>query len=315
MKISLVILTCNRRDGVGSLLKSIELQSVCPDEIIVVDNDSTDGTADFISSHFSNVLVVSLPKNLGASGRNEGIRKATGEVIVTLDDDVFFADEDSIKKIKEIFTKDNELSVLNFQILDGDKNIIPFNWFHPYKMEDYAHKSFITDYISEGAVCFRKNVFDTVGYYPEEFFISHEGPDLAYRLLDAGYNIYYSPDVKVIHKCSTEHRVSWRNTYYDTRNQIWLAVRNLPVISAMFYIIYRLITTFLFSLRRRQLNWYFKAVLDGFKGIRRELYYRKPISKNTIKKIKYIRKNNPGVIYKISSFIKKTNSINKKFSK
>jgi len=316
MKTSLVILTCNRRESVCSLLENIHQQNQMPNEIIVVDNNSSDGTSDSIKTHFKKVILVRLPENMGASGRNEGIKRATGDIIVTLDDDVFFADSDGISNIKKIFRQEKEVAVLNFQILDGEtKKLISFNWFHPYKMEDYANKTLITDYISEGAACFRKEVFDAVGYYPEEFFISHEGPDLAYRLLDAGYNIYYSPTIKVIHKCSTEHRVTWRNTYYDTRNQIWLAVRNLPFARAVCHVIYRLCTTFLFALRRKQLKWYFKAVFDGFRGIKYELRYRKPISKETIDKIREIRRNNPSLIYKISSFIKRTGSINEKFAK
>lgn len=297
-----------------SLLKSFEQQNKIPDEIIVVDNDSNDGTSEYLKTHFDNINLVRLTKNKGVSGRNEGIKRASGDIIITLDDDVFFSDSSSIATIEKIFSKKKNISVLNFRILDGaTKEIIAFNWFHPYRMEDYANKSFITDYISEGAVAFKREVFNIVGYYPEEFFISHEGPDLAYRLMDAGFEIYYSSDVSVIHKCSTEHRVSWRNTYYDTRNQIWLAVRNLPFCKAILHVFYRLLTTFLFALRRKQLKWYFKAVFNGFKGIKDELRYRKPISKETIRKIRKIRKNNPGFIYKISSFIRRTNSINKKF--
>jgi GT2 family glycosyltransferase len=316
MKISLVILTCNRKSSISLLLESIEQQNRIPDEVIVVDNDSEDGTSDYVKTHFEKVVLVRLPQNMGASGRNEGIKRATGDVIITLDDDVFFSGPSGVEDIEKIFGERKEISVLNFQILDGQTGeIIPFNWFHPYKMEDYADKELLTDYISEGAVCFRKEVFDTVGYYPEEFFISHEGPDLAYRLLDNGYGIHYSPEVKVLHKCSTEHRVTWRNTYYDTRNQIWLAVRNLPFTKAALHITYRLLTTFLFALRRKQLNWYFKAVFDGFTGIKSELRYRKPISKETIRKIREIKKNNPRIFYKISSFIKRTKSINSKFGK
>ncbi len=221
MKISLVILTCNRKDSIASLLESINEQVRFPDELIVVDNASSDGTREHIADHFETVKIIRLPENMGASGRNAGIKVATGDVIITLDDDVFFADPGGIDKIEKIFATEKEIAVLNFQILDGQtRKMISFNWFHPYKMEEFADKKLITDYISEGAACFRREVFDSVGYYPEEFFISHEGPDLAYRLLNADFAIYYSPEVKVIHKCSTEHRVTWRNTYYDTRNQI-----------------------------------------------------------------------------------------------
>ncbi|WP_028585952.1 glycosyltransferase family 2 protein [Desulfogranum mediterraneum] len=314
MNISLVVLTCNRKDSVIPLLKSLEEQTRYPEEVIVVDNNSTDGTSDCIKQQFKFVRLVRLEENRGASGRNEGIKRAGGDLVITLDDDVFFAERCGIEKIEQIFETNRDVSVLNFQILDGEhQKIIPFNWFHPYEMERYADQHLLTDYISEGAVCFRREVFAVVGFYPEEFFISHEGPDLSYRLLDNDFSIEYSPEIKVIHRCSTEHRVTWRNTYYDTRNQIWLAIRNLPFFRALAHIFYRLFTTFLFALMRRQLRWYLKAVYDGFRGIGSELKYRKPISKNTVSKIRNIRKHKPGVGYKIMSFVKRVNLINKTF--
>ena len=316
MKITLVNLTCNRKDSIEALLQSIKKQYLQPDEIIVVDNNSKDGTFSYISKRFPGVIILQLEKNMGAAGRNEGIKRATGNIIVTLDDDVFFAESNGIERINQIFRQEEEIAVLNFKILDDEtRKILPFNWFHPYKIEDHSDRNFITDYISEGAVAFRKEIFDKVGYYPEEFFISHEGPDLAYRILDAGYDIYYSSYISVVHKCSTVHRVKWRNTYYDTRNQIWLAVRNLPFFRAIFHIAYRLITTLLFSLKRKQLKWYIKAVIDGFMGIKKELQYRKPISRDTVRQLKKIRKNKPGVVYNILSFMKRAKSINEKFTR
>lgn len=314
MTVSLIILTCNRKDSVSALLSDIKRQVRQPDEIIVVDNNSSDGTSAYLAMSFPEVQAVKLEKNMGAAGRNEGIKRARGEIIVTLDDDVFFGDTGGIKKIVEIFKKNKDIVALNFKILDHEtRDLLSFNWFHPYKMEDYADTDFITDYISEGAVAFRREIFDRVGYYPKEFFISHEGPDLAYRILDAGYNIHYSPDIEVLHKCSTQHRDSWRNTYYDTRNQIWLAVRNLPFLKAALHIGYRLVTTFLFAVRRKQLSWYFKAVFDAIKEIKTEVRYRKPISKATLRRLKEIRKNRPGLWYQFGSFLKRTRLLHDKF--
>ena len=315
-QISLVILTCNRKNTLSDLLNEIRHQTYQPSEVIIVDNNSNDGTYSMVGSKYPDIKIIKLSQNIGCAARNIGIRSALGDIIVTLDDDVFFKDHTAIAKVNKIFLRNSKINVLNFKILDYyTHQLLSFNWFHPYNMENYCDSEFVTDYISEGAVAFRRTVFDAAGYYPEDFFLSHEGPDLAYRILDSGFDIHYSPEIEVLHKCSSIQRDPWRNTYYDTRNQIWLAVRNLPFFSATFHICYRLFTTFLFGLRRRHLRWYFKAVFDGFNGIPHQKKFRRPISRSTQLRLKEIRRNKPGLLYQASSFTKRTRSINEKFAR
>lgn len=315
LSISLVILTCNRKESVIAALKHLLRQKRQPDEIIVVDNHSSDGTDSYIGEHFKSVKLLRMDRNLGCAGRNHGIKAARGDVVVTLDDDIFFEHADSLARLENLFQKDRRLIALNFKVLDFEtKEMLAFNWFHPYKMEEYCDRSFITDYISEGAVAFRRAIFEEVGYYPEVFFISHEGPDLAYRILDSGYDLNYSSEISVLHRCATNQRASWRNTYYDTRNQIWLAVRNLPFADAVLHIAYRVLTTFMFAVRRRQLGWYVKAIWDGFTGIRSQLAFRHPVQKATLRRIKKIQAHKPGFLYKVPSFWRRTKAINQKFS-
>lgn len=314
ISISLVILTCNRKESIIASLEDLLLQKRQPDEIIVVDNHSSDDTDTYIREHFESVKLLRMEQNIGCAGRNHGIKVARGEIVVTLDDDIFFEDSESLCKLEKLFQKDPRIVVVNFKVLDFEtREMLAFNWFHPYKMEEYWDRSFPTDYISEGAVAFRKQIFHEVGYYPEAFFISHEGPDLAYRILDSGYELNYSPQIGVLHRCDKNQRTSWRNTYYDTRNQIWLAVRNLPFRYAMVHIIYRTMTTFLFAVRRRQLGWYAKAIWDGFAGIGKQLQFRHPIRIATMRRIRRIQAHKPGFLYKIPSFLRRTRAINQKF--
>ena len=203
--------------------------------------------------------------------------------------------------------------VINFKILyHGTKELIPFNWFHPRPFETHSQTAFETDYISEGAAAFRKKIFATVGYYPEDFFISHEGYDLAYRLLDRKFKIIYSPDIEVYHKISRVQRESWRNSYYDTRNYIWLIIKYYPPLSACRHLLYRLCTTFLFALRRGQPHWYLLALRDAIRGLPIQLRKRQVLGTRTTAKLKEIRRYAPGLGYKIGSFIGRTAALNKR---
>lgn len=305
--ITVSILTCNRKDTILELIDNITKQtSTNKIEIIVVDNASTDGTVKDISKYYPNIRCVSLTNNIGCAGRNVGIKLARGKYVVTLDDDVFFNNENELEKIFNYFESHSDVHVINFKILYFDtKKLIPFNWFHPRSYEDYANDTFPTDYISEGAVAFRKEIFEHVGSYPDDFFLSHEGYDLAYRIIDYGYNIIYCHEIEVLHKCSTNQRLAWRNTYYDTRNYFWLLVRYFSLWELAKLIPFRLLTTFVFALRRWQLKVYVHALHDSIQGLPRQISKRKVLSRRSKNKIKEIRSLNTSFCKRIVLFLRK----------
>ena len=86
--VSVVIITWNRKDDVLESVQSIYKQNYQNVEVVVVDNGSTDGTADALAQVFPAVKIVTLNRNTGVSeGRNLGVAAATGEVIFFLDSD------------------------------------------------------------------------------------------------------------------------------------------------------------------------------------------------------------------------------------
>lgn len=312
---SFVVLTCNRKVMVLALLKELFKQKRIENvEIIVVDNASEDKTNEAIAYLYPNVKLIRLKRNVGCAGRNEGIKKARGEVVITLDDDVFLHRKDEAERIISCFNNHPEVSAINFKILfPHNKEIIPFNWFHPRDYNEFGNKTFETDYISEGAVAFRKKIFENVGYYPEEFFISHEGPDLAYRIIGSGNKIIYSGGIEVLHKCSLQQRSSWRNTYYDTRNYFWLLYRHFPISVFVGQSVFRAITMFVFAIRRNQVKWYLRAIKDSFSGIHRQLPHRAVLSKSSLKRIRDIRSQQVSYFKKLKFFFKKISEQNKQY--
>ena len=85
-KASVIIVTCNHRKYMKNCLSSVLANN--PLEIIVVDNCSTDGTAEFIEENFPQVRLIKSSKNLGYSGGNNvGVRCAKGKYVVILNPD------------------------------------------------------------------------------------------------------------------------------------------------------------------------------------------------------------------------------------
>lgn len=278
------------------LLDSLTALSRVVHEVIVVDNCSEDATEQMVRSHAARPTYVRLARNIGAAARNHGLKKATADIVVTLDDDIIGLDEQAIGKLAGLFEKNPRLGAVNFQILDyftGQQ----CNWVHHKKEEEYADTMFPTFEITEGAAAFRRSAVESAGYYADDFFLSHEGPDLAYRMLDKGYEIYYFGNITVRHRHENAGRKAWYNYYYDTRNLFWLAARNFPVPYAIRYVSRGVAAMLIYSLRDRYFVHWIRGVRDGLTGIARAARNRKVLHPKTMRVIEEINQDRPNLIY------------------
>ncbi|MDE6575478.1 MAG: glycosyltransferase, partial [Muribaculaceae bacterium] len=89
MKISVIVLTCNQRELTMQCLRSLaKFFAEDDNELILVDNGSSDGTADKVRKTFPEVRIIELGENRGvAAGRNIGLAAAKGEYLMILDND------------------------------------------------------------------------------------------------------------------------------------------------------------------------------------------------------------------------------------
>lgn len=293
---TIVVLTYNREKYLKQQLPSLNMLS--NSEVIIVDNCSESNYSEKLSSEYKNTRVIRLDKNYGAVGRNYGIEAAKGKYIVTLDDDVWGITNDSLLRLKAIFEENSLVHGICFKVLDEGTGEIS-NWCHHCDPLLFSEKTFDTYAISEGAIAFKREIFDEVGLYPIEFFISHEGPDLAFRALKAGKRIIYCPDVVVIHAHAAEGRKNWRRYYYDTRNLIWLAYRNYSFRMFTTRFPLQILAMLAFSIRDGFIKYYLKAVIDAIKGLNQFKGTRMPINATIYKKIKEIDENKPPLTYYI----------------
>lgn len=306
LKVALSILTHNRCSTLLELLNSVKAIADIFQEVILIDNCSTDGTGDMVRNDFPEMTYVLLHKNIGASARNIGLKHSAADIIITLDDDVIGLTDDSINYVARLFESNPSLGAVNFQIRDYFTGDI-CNWVHHKKEEDYADKEFPTYEITEGAVAFRKAALEKAGYYADDFFLSHEGPDLAYRILDRGYDISYSGKIIVRHRHETSGRKSWYNYYYDTRNLFLLAARNFPLNHALKYVARGMSVMMIYSVRDGFFLYWLKGIKDGISGIKGAMRDRKVLNAQIMHFIKSIDKSRPNIMYLLSKrFFKKS---------
>lgn len=214
--ISIVIITCNREKELKIALESCLKFADMDCEIIIVDNNSTDGTRHMIE-HFvvpshNNINIRSyfMNKNLGVAGaRNHGLKMANSRVVFFLDDDAYFAEHSQglsyaynyLQNHSNVFALAAEINDLkkNCMLKEQSDRIKPKNVF-----------SFI------GAChCIRKDYVKTKDLYPAQLFYGAEERYACLSAYKEGYDVEYCEDIKVIHNPSNLTRAS---RYENIRN-------------------------------------------------------------------------------------------------
>jgi GT2 family glycosyltransferase len=295
--ISVAILNYQRRDVLRRALEAVCAQRLDqPWEVIAVDNASTDGSADMVRAQFPHVRVVELAENVGAAGRNAGVRAARSPLVVTLDNDVLLTEPDDLARVLEFFGRSRRAAVVNFMILGPDGALSRRDWCHPRDPDAWWEREFLTDYVLEGASACRREAFLAAGGYWPPLFIGHEGWDLGLRLVNAGWEMHYTPAVRVRHLVESSARPGGRIYYTFTRNAIWVALRNHRPGAAAASIARDLALMAFTAARAGHLRAYARGLRDGVAGSRRALATRQPLTRRARRRLRRIRALEPGLV-------------------
>ncbi|MBK8015277.1 MAG: glycosyltransferase [Betaproteobacteria bacterium] len=290
--VTIVVLTYNRWDCLRVMLAELRAIADLVHEVIVVDNHSTDGTADLLSRDFPEFVHVRTERNLGVSARNLGIARATGATIITLDDDLLGLSPESLALVESEFAAHPELGALNFRVIDYYTRRV-CNWVHHRNSTD-SDQRFLSYEITEGAVAFRREAFVRSGGYYPRYFIGHEGPDLAFRMMNSGFTVEYDGRVSVLHKHEESTRTTWRFYYFDTRNHIWLVVRNMPLGYGIWFLVRGLGAMAAYSLRDGYFPWFAAGVHDAMVDLPAVIRTREVWTHRTLDLCRDIDRHRPG---------------------
>ncbi len=182
------------------------------------------------------VRSIALPKDVGIpAGRNAGVPDARGELLFFLDDDASLAADDALTRVAAKFD-DRDLGLLQLRVVPRSGGRPRRDWIPRLRAGDPARSSEVTA-VWEGAVAIRRGVFEQVGGWPAEFRHAHEGIDLAWRVMDAGYRVLYAGDVAALHPAQAEPMPHAYSFYFGARNRVWLARRHLPFPLGAIYVV------------------------------------------------------------------------------
>ncbi len=220
-EIAVVMLTrADRPAELARAIASVRAQQQVDLELVLVVNGGHPPKPDP-----SDRLVV-LPENEGIpGGRNVGAAAADAQLIMFLDDDAELLDPGLLAAVVDRFKADPRLGAMAIRLVDEDGHT---QHRHVPRVGAWSAENSgpVTHFI--GAACVvRASTFHEVGGFDPRFFYAMEESDLSWRLLDAGWSIWYSADLKAFHPRTAPSR-HHRHAMLTARNRLWMAWRSLP---------------------------------------------------------------------------------------
>lgn len=238
--VSVVVPNWNGVDVIGACLDSLLAQSYLPAEIIVVENGSVDGSADFITTSYPKVKLIKEPINLGfAGGVNVGIKAAKSDYVWLFNNDAV-AKPDCLANLIATATKNNADITSAVILSDSGKTIdsdgdvytiygLPFPRHRGLPAGSVSKKDEPIFSASGGASLYKKSLFKEIGYFEESFFAYYEDIDLSMRAQMQKKSIWLSHKAVVLHATShTSNKIPGFGREMAIRNSIYIFWRDLP---------------------------------------------------------------------------------------
>lgn len=252
MKLSIILVNWKTRDITRDALVSIYKETKGIDfEIIVIDNNSQDGSVEMIKQDFPQAILVENKDNLGfGKANNQALKIAKGDYLMFLNTDILVLDG-AINKLVEYLDKNSDVIMVGPRLLNKDltfqhacRRSLPNptnSFFHLFGLAKIFKNSKVinsykkynidpeitgpTEALSGAAMMFRRQVYIEVGGFDEMFFMYGEDLDFCKRIIDRGWQTVYVSYAKIIHfggQSSGQRKVKSLINFYQA---MWIYYR------------------------------------------------------------------------------------------
>lgn len=328
--LSIIIPCHNGQQYIDRCLKSILKDKAGKYEIIVINDFSQDKTQTVLRKYAKSktVQIINKGENIGpAKARNLAVKLAKSKYLLFLDADTELVTK-NLREIPEKFKKNRSLGAVQVKILKGKTNqtetaghFLSFAGF-PYEIgvneDERKWRSELDIFAGRSAgLAVRKDVFEKVGGFDEDYFIYGEETDLCWRIRLAGYNIIYFPEITIRHfgKSTLNKKNTFRIFYEGAKNNTANIIKNskIPVI---FYVLPLHIFSWLAISLLEIFKFRFKTSFSVWKGLWWNLCHIAKILKKRalVNKLTKVKLKNKTLFGKTSLFtlIKKGGALAKK---
>ncbi len=296
---SIIIVSFNTKDILRRCLDTMKTYLGKYDhEIIVVDNDSRDGTQDMLKKDFPGIELVENSENLGfAKAVNTGLRRASGEILGLINSDIVFI-EDVFEGLWNLFAENPDIGLAGCRLLNDDGTVQKSAYRrYPGLVEEIIEYGNLSDlalrlslpvrysltldehrrdqgvaHLKGACLFFRRDVLRKVGYLDERFFMYREETDYCKRIHDAGYRVYYLASASVIHlhKVSSEKLADKGIRFRLKSHYQYLFKHRGPIEALLLYAIITCVSSIRYTLDRLKGKdgLYYSMILKWHLGIR-----------------------------------------------
>ncbi len=222
--VTVVVVTWNALPWLERCLESVRGQ-----DVIVVDNGSSDGTLDLVRERFGDVRVIEQENRGMGGGNNTGMRAARGRYFFLLNSDAWVVG-DGLRRLVEFADAHPEAAVVGPKLVNTDGTLQPSvrgeptlwrlateylfirklaprsTLLNPLYAGGFDHASTReVDWVSGAALLVRRDAADAVGLFDESFFLFSEEVDWMTRFRRAGWSVLFSPGAEVVHVGGASH--------------------------------------------------------------------------------------------------------------
>jgi GT2 family glycosyltransferase len=308
-KVSIIVVNYNGGEIVRACLEVLLRQGYEAREVIVVDNNSCDGSLNEIQrimkkDSTDSFKLISLNENIGFAGANlEGLKYFNGEYIALLNPDAT-ADSFWLGELVNAMESRPEVGICASKMIANGSNVIDsagdgysttlkgFKKGEGRESELFSRQEYVFGACA-GAALYRKRMIEEIGFLDKDFFLIHEDTDLNFRAQLAGWKVCYVPTAIVYHKVrSSIGLMSDMAVYYTLRNSEFVRIKNVPLgvfIRCFPEFIIGIVTEFVyFAIMHKHFRLYLKAKIDAIRMLPKMLKKREAVLKNRKVSNKYL---------------------------
>ena len=279
-RVSVVVVSYNVRSHLERCLSVLEGG---PDEVIVVDSASTDGSASLVRERFPGVRLIDLATNDGyGAAANAGIGAAGGDYLLVMNADAWPVGN-AVERLAEFVAAEDGVGVAGPRLLNEDSSLqrsvrgFPtlwrlateyffLRWLAPRSRQlnsfygaGFDHETIHdADFLVGAALLLRRRAVEVVGGFDPGFFMFNEEVDLCYRIRKAGWRVTFFPGAEFVHVGGASTRLDWNRMYREQiRAHLLFVAKHYGPRQA--------------ERARRMLVWAFRIRALVFRGERRRL--------------------------------------------
>lgn len=282
MKLAVAILTWNRAEQLARALESVLAQTRVPDQIVVVDSNSSDHTQRLLRERFPQVKAIVLHRNLGCpEGRNYAMANCEADIIYSLDDDGVLHPR-ALEETLQVFAAHPNAGIVASKIitrLDPPLELVA---------RQLAKEPRRTSFFSGGASALRRRVLETAGYYPSDFWRQSEEADLALRTIAAGFELWYAPSSILLHPPGiTDSGATLDHTTCNTLKSI---VRLVPARYVPFVLAHQTLKYLVLGIQRKKFLLVLKGLARWLVALPQLVGERRPVSVGAMREYLALRR-------------------------